>query len=262
MKNAQIAALLLGGILLTGCLPPRSAAEPAQTASEAVTAEPGRCLEPLPPDAFSQALYDELQSEWDAWDRLPEERKLVSSRFPGDCAREFDDWAACEAFLGVSLSNPFEECPWLETGTYVGTPEGFYGAPHVLLNWFGTRDGRIDSVWAQTGYRSDPLRLTLDVALFGQPADLTEPNADYSEDFGRKSYLANLEQAPLQIVSHYSERAFACRAYLAQGPALYCISAIGEPEERELAEQTLEEAVAFFLPEGRDLLAQAARIEL
>lgn len=66
-----------------------------------------------------------------SWNALSEEEKVISSHMPGWCKRGFEDWAACEDFLGFSVPNPLEDCDWLEKGTYAAMPLGFLDTPRV-----------------------------------------------------------------------------------------------------------------------------------
>lgn len=56
------------------------------------------CLEPIPPDSISQNVYNALQNEWDSWNQLSKESKMLSSHSPGYCMRSFDSWVECEEY--------------------------------------------------------------------------------------------------------------------------------------------------------------------
>ena len=86
MKKIWTLLFVLTTILLTGCQSNQN------------------CLEPISSDSISQDVYNDLQHEWDSWNLLSQERKLLSSSLPGYCQRSFDDWAECETFLVVKLS--------------------------------------------------------------------------------------------------------------------------------------------------------------
>lgn len=98
MRRRWAAVLMLSGILLCGC----------RAASDAGVAEERPDLELLAPDAVSQDVYDAPREEWDAWDRLDDDGKMLSSRIPGHCRRCFDSWADCGEFLGFSIANLLE----------------------------------------------------------------------------------------------------------------------------------------------------------
>ena len=96
--------------------------------------------EPISAEMLAQDVYDALQEEWDSYDSLSTEQKMLSSHLPGAFYEDFSDWATCEEFLGMSVPNPLEEAAWLDHGTYVGMPEGFHDAPNVRVSLCGTRE--------------------------------------------------------------------------------------------------------------------------
>ena len=103
MKKRRVLTWLLCAALLAGC---RADARPEEGV-----------VEPISQEALSQDLRNALEEEWESWNALSEEEKVISSHMPGWCMRGFEDWAACEDFLGFSVPNPLEDCDWLEKGT-------------------------------------------------------------------------------------------------------------------------------------------------
>lgn len=65
-------------------------------------------------DMLSQNIYDALQYEWETWENLSTEQKMISSHLPGHCGDDFSDWEECEKFLGISILNPLEGSTWLK----------------------------------------------------------------------------------------------------------------------------------------------------
>lgn len=192
MRRRWAAVLMLSGILLCGC----------RAASDAGVAEERPDLELFSPDAVSQDVYDAPREEWDAWDRLDDDGKMLSSRIPGHCRRCFDSWADCGEFLGFSIANPLEECSWLEQGTYAAMPLGFRDASRVRAGWYGTRDGYVEWIDVQAGYRDGPVRVTASAALHGGPADTRPADSGWSVELERQSYLEGAAEEPLQAVSN------------------------------------------------------------
>lgn len=236
MRRRWIAGLILSGLLLSGCQAGRPLSETA-----------GECLEPVSPDAVSQDVYDALQAEWDAWNRMSAEAQMLSSHMPGWCRRSFDGWAECEAFLGLSIPNPLEACDWLEQGTCAAMPLGFRDAPRVQAGWYGTEDGHVEWISAQAGYRNGQVRVTVDAMLYGDPADAKSPEGGWSSvELERQSYLESAEDAP-PVTSDRTENYFSNTAWRARGPVLYRLGVIGEPDMETQVEETMEQVLdAFF----------------
>lgn len=231
MKKIWALLLALTTILLTGCQGNQS------------------CLEAISPDSISQDVYNELQYEWDSWNLLSQESKMLSSHLPGSCQRGFDDWAECETFLGFFIPNPAEECTWLEQATYVAMPVGFMDAPRVMANWYGTEDGHIEWLSVQGGYRNGDIRVTVDAMLYGDPADAKSSNSGWSVEIERQDYLKNMDGAQLQISSETTSEYFSNTAYQANGNILYRFQVTGNPDEQSQVENTLDQVVAAFSEE-------------
>ena len=69
-------------------------------------------------DMLAQTVYDALQEEWDSYNDLSTEHRMLFSRIPGTCYEDFSDWEACEEFLGMPVPNPLEDAAWLEQNGY------------------------------------------------------------------------------------------------------------------------------------------------
>lgn len=252
MRNGRwwIAALLLSGAFLIGCQASQLPQNAVLSGSASLTAEANEgCLEPISADSLSQNVYDALQYEWDAWNLMSRESQMLSSHTPGYCRCDFDDWAACEEFLGRPIPNPLETCDWLEKATYVAMPLGFRDAPRVAATWYGTEDGPVEWVSVQSGYRNGHIRVTVDAALYGDSADAKPSDSGWSVELARQDYLANAGGSPLQVMSESTENYFSNTAYQACGNVLYCLHIVGEPNEQQEVERTLEQVVEAFSTE-------------
>ena len=154
MKGIRAAVLALGGaFLLAGC-----------------GGESG-VLAPIPAEGFSQGVYDALEENWTAWEAVDELERMLSSTLPGHCAQEFDSWAQCADFLGPSIPDPAADCGWLEEATYADMPLEASDAPRVKAEWYGTREGQVEWVSVQSGWRDGAVRVMVSAALYGTRAE-------------------------------------------------------------------------------------------
>ena len=233
----KFAVCLLSGLVcissLTGCLGQSRQAE-----------ELGP--EPISAEMLAQDIYDALQEEWDSYDSLSTEQKMLSSHLPGAFYEDFSDWATCEEFLGMSVPNPLEEAAWLDHGTYVGMPEGFHDAPNVRVSLCGTREGHVESLSIQSGYRDGEIRVTLDAMLYGDPAEGISTDSGWSVELERQSYIANVDDDPVLITEDSGEQYVSRTAYLAQGYVLYRVSVIGDPNLQDHVQETFENVLSEF----------------
>lgn len=195
---------------------------------------------------LAQDVYDALQEEWDSYDSLGAEQKMLSGHFPGVCYEDFSDWAASEEFLGMSVPNPLEEAAWLEHGTYLGMPEGFRDAPNVRVGLCGTREGHVEWLSIRSGYRDGEIRVTLDAMLYSDPAENESPDSGWSVELERQYYIANVGDDPVLITEDSGEQYVSRTAYLARGHALYRVSVIGAPNLQDRVQETLGDVLSEF----------------
>lgn len=232
MRKRHVLAWLLCAALLCGC---QANAGQEKTAAAVVA--------PISQEALSQDLREALEAEWASWNALSEEEQILSSHVPGWCQRGFEDWAACEDFLGFSVPNPLEDCGWLEKGTYAAMPLGFMDAPRVDLQWDGAEEGYVDWVDAGAGYRAGETRVMLSALLCGDPAKFKLSVGNWTLDLEKQDVPAD---GVLHVISEDTERYCSRTAYLIRGGVLYDVHIVGEPDGKAEVEETLERALGAF----------------
>lgn len=242
-----IAVLLLGGAFWFGCqtfLIPQDTVPDSPTNLHAEANE--GCLEPISADSLSQNVYDALQCEWDEWNLMSRESKMFSSHLPGGCRYKFDDWAACEEFLGISIPNPLETCTWLEKATYMAMPIGFRDTPRVVADWSGTEEGHVEWISVRAGYRSGEISVILDAALYGDSADTKPSDRGCAVELERQYYLANRGDSQLLMSAESTEKYYSNVVYQACGNVLYRFHVMGKPTEQIEVENTVDQVIQAF----------------
>lgn len=242
MRKCIVTALALVFVLgLVGC----AGGTPSTGKTEQTAAEE-RAPQIISSDMLSQDIYDTLRDEWEAFDALSTEQKMLSSHTPGVCQKNFDSWAECEAFIGFSIPNPLEGNSKLEKGTYVGMPAGFMDVPHVQASWYGTQDGHVEWVSAQSGYRNDQIRIVVDAMLYGDSPEEKSSDSGWAAELVRQEYSADADGASPVITEDSGERYTASTAHMAQGYVLYSIRVMGEPGMQDEVRDTLDELLTYF----------------
>ena len=188
MKFIMALVVCLIGVSLAGCQAEQKTEGQILEADNVLLSENSL---PLSTDALSLDVCNAVRDDWVAWNRLSQERKMLSSHMPGFCQRGFEGWADCETFLGIAIPNPLENCSWLEKATFVGMPVGFHAAPRVQADWSGTESGHVDWIDVQAGYRDGQIRVMIDVTLSDDPAELKKQGFpdDVDDGEGRIGYL-------------------------------------------------------------------------
>lgn len=176
-------------------------------------------------DMLSQSIYDALQADWDAWDAKDDMQKALSSRMPGHINKGFDTWAECEEFLGFELLNPLEDSEF-EKGSYVGMAEGFNDASRFYVSVCGTKEGKVEWIFVDSGYRDGEIRITVNAHIY--------PDAP-PKDIGEQ-----------MITEDSGERYVATSKTVVRGPVVYSIRVIGEANRWKEVRETLAKVLPYF----------------
>lgn len=211
---------------LSGCegsksCPPADQAPEAESSSSEEEASGNM----ITSDMLSQSIYSALQADWDAWDAKDDMQKALSSRMPGHIYKGFDTWAECEEFLGFELFNPLENSEF-EKGSYVGMQEGFNGASRFYVSVYGTKEGKVEWIFVDSGYRDGDTRITVNAHIYpdAPPKDIGEQMI--TEDSG-EHYVATSKTVTL-------------------GPVSYNIRVIGDAGEWDAVRATLKKVLPYF----------------
>ena len=122
-------------------------------------------ISPQEQDRLSDELRQALQEHWRTYDAMSEFDRLASSQTPGYCTRAFDNWTDVENFVGMDIPNPLEELDSLEKGNWAAMPTGYNGSSRFYITWTGTREGHVNWVQVQSGYRRGDLRVCISTEL-------------------------------------------------------------------------------------------------
>ena len=172
---------------------------------------------------FSPELQQALLDDWIAYESMSARQKLLSSTTPGSCAREFDDWTAVEQFVGMTIPNPLDGLDSLENGNWAAAPEGYNGASRYFITWYGTRDGTVQWVQIQSGYRRGELRVTVTAKI--------KPESHFSDP----------------IITADSGAEYEARtAELTRGCVQYTIRVMGDPGTGDALTALLEELLPYY----------------
>lgn len=176
-------------------------------------------------DILSQSIYAALQADWDVWDAKEDMEKALSSHMPGHIYKGFDTWAECEEFLGFELFNPLENSEF-EKGSYVGMQEAFNGASRFYVSVSGTKEGEVEWIMVDSGYRDGDIRITVNAHIY--------PDAP-QKDIGEQ-----------MITEDSGERYVATSKTVVLGPVVYGIRVIGDAGEWDAVRATLKKVLPYF----------------
>jgi len=180
-------------------------------------------------DMLGQGLYDALEKEWERWEEKDEMERMLSSHIPGLCYKSFDTLEECEEFLGFPLDNPLEDGGF-QKASYVGLPIDEVDASHVYISFYGENAEQVQWIFVDSGYRNEDVRITVSAQIYvDTPAEETDTEElAITEDSGGQ-YVAN-------------------SVTIVQGPAIYNIRVIGDPNHKKEVKETLEKVISRFSP--------------
>ena len=176
-------------------------------------------------DMLSQTVYAVLQADWDEWNAKDDMQKAISSRMPGHIYWSFDTWTECEEFLGFELFNPLEDSEF-DKGSYVGMPEGFNDASRFYVSFGGTKEGKVEWISVDSGYRDGDIRITVNAHIYPDV-----PQKDIGEQM---------------ITEDSGERYVATSKTVVLGPVVYGIRVIGDAGEWDAVRATLKKVLPYF----------------
>lgn len=175
---------------------------------------------------FSPELQQAVVEDWRSYDSMEPFDRLASSKIPGSCTREFGSWADVEQFIGMKIPNPLEELGILEKGNWAAAPLGFNFASRFYVTWSGTREGVVQQLNVQSGYRQGDLRVSLNISF---PSEQQTQN-----------------HTPGQIIHDEGDGFEAQTVTVSCGNAEYTLRAMGDPGSGNQLTALLEELLPYF----------------
>jgi hypothetical protein len=177
-------------------------------------------------DGFSPALHQAIRDSWTAYDSISPMMQLASSTLPGSCTRDFDRWEDVEQFLGVTIPNPLEKLDHLEKGNWAAAPEGYNGGSRFHVTFQGSRDGQVQNLTVEAGYRTKDQRITMTAQLCGDP-EIAAPS--------------------WSVISPDSGEGYEARTgMLTRGAVQYTVRVMGEPGTGDRVSELLQELRSYF----------------
>lgn len=225
-RKFLIICYMVGIMALSGCKGVEScpAADPTLGA-ESSSSEEENSDNMITSSMISQSIYAALQADWDVWSAKDDMQKMLSSHLPGHIYMSFDTWAECEEFLGFELFNPLEDSEF-EKGTFVGMPEGFNDASRFYVSVCGTKEGEVEWIFVDSGYRDGNVRITVNAHIYPDTPQKNIGEQMITEDSGER-YVATSKTVVL-------------------GPVCYNIRVIGETNQWEEVRATLKKVLPYF----------------
>lgn len=209
----------------------------------------------LPDTDFSsigQVLKDKAAQEWDTYNGMTAEQRLVSDKLRGLVSIQADTWEECEKLIGIDVSNPLESLDDLNKTGYFGTESADPGTPvkhiQVTANTTQTPGKSVRDVNITAGYNVDNVRITLSAFLCADAGTHSSGSvcngyATYKEDTvvtgsGIPALLITTDE--MNNNGYYNADYFDLAAYWVKDNIFFTLHVFGDEADKAEIQATLE----------------------
>ena len=207
-------------------------------------------MKPVEQTDFSEKMQQEILAEWERYQSLSAEERMMSSHLWGTCGEKLDEWTDCEDLLGFSVENPLEDAVWLEKANYFAMALNAESLSaenrnHIALYWSGEANGEIRQADIQTGYLDGENRISLMATAV--TAEEYETEAAWAEEVTFAYEILEMAEGEVLLVTPENSGEYdLAEAYFVQGNILYHISVTGEEGQDADVRETMEKVLKEF----------------
>lgn len=202
--------------------------------------------------AIGQILADKMAQEWDAFNKMTQEQRMVSSKAWGSVGIQVDTWDECEQAIGFAVYNPLESLDWLNKTGYFGMESTNPDIPvaHVLIraNWGKAMNGKVSEIGVTAGYNNEQVRVTLTAILSADSGTYVSGSACNGYATYEQNTVSTGSGMPVLIVTtnetnntgYYNDNYFDPTVYWVKDNVFYVLRVFGEEENKDEIQDTLE----------------------
>ena len=193
---------------------------------------------------ISEYLSDMIEQEWNRWDNMTSEQRMLSSSIPGMISFDCETWTECEETIGLTIYNPLEGFDWLDKVGYFGMDVS--GISHVQTTANSSSDGReLNDITITSGYNSEEIRVTLTAVVSSGDGTYTVGSACRgSARYDQKRVFSGTGIPVLVVITdgqnnlgYYNGVYYDPTAYWVRDNVFYTLRVTGErSEEKEIQE--------------------------
>ncbi len=195
---------------------------------------------------ISESLSDMIKQEWNRWDNMTSEQRMLSSSIPGMIFFDCETWTECEETIGLTIYNPLEGFDWLEKVGYFGMEVPDISHVQAMANASSQINGReLNEITITSGYNSEGIRITL-MAVVSSRDDIYTIGSRYSgmATYDHKTVFTGSGIPVLVVITdgqnnlgYYNGDYYDPTAYWVRDNVFYTLRVTGErSEEKEIQE--------------------------
>ena len=190
--------------------------------------------------SVSQTLKQKVTQQWNTYDAMTREQKMVSSHLWGLVTMQADTWEECEEKTGLSVYNPLESLVFLNKTGYFGSESVNPDLPvtHVQATAYATQetDRKLNEINMKAGYNHGNVRVTLTATLSANPepfmtSGICNGYATYEEKnvttgSGLPALIVTTNEA--NNTGYYNGNYYDPTAYWVRGNVFYTLRVFGD----------------------------------
>lgn len=194
--------------------------------------------------AISAAAKKAVEMEWQAYDKLPELDRQLSSHLWGSVYMYADSWQQAISDLNLNIENPLENLSYLQKGNYLDGKDVEPGIPRVQTTLLATAstNRQLSQVSIRTGYTMGDVRIVLKATVWNQ-GGIYHTGGGFSEEaeYQQGTTLNHSGNSTLIVQSDKIENYCCMDAYWVDGNVLYNIYLVGEPGQQEQLQKVMNQ---------------------
>lgn len=202
--------------------------------------------------AIGQILADKMAQEWDAFNKMTQEQRMVSSKAWGVVGIQVDTWDECEEAIGFAVYNPLESLDWLNKTGYYGMESTNPDIPvaHVqtMANFAINTDGKLREIDVTAGYNNEKVKITLTAIQSANSGTYISGSACNGYATYGQNTVSTGSGIPVLIVTtnetnntgYYNDNYFDLTAYWVIDNVFYILRVFGEETHKDEIQNTIE----------------------
>lgn len=213
----------------------------------------------LPGTDFSsigQVLAEMIAQEWDTYDGMTKEQRLVSSNLWGMVGIQTNTWTESEEAIGFAVDNPLEALDWLDKTGYFGMENTDASTPtnhvQVLANTAQGIDRKLSKINVTAGYSKGRVQVTLSATLSANSETYTTGSACSGYATYEENSATTGSGLPVLIVTtnetnntgYYNGDYFDPTAYWVKDNVFYTLRVFGDEIDKTEIQAVLDRILA------------------
>lgn len=201
------------------------------------------------------AISDKIAKEWEKYDGMTQEQRMVSSHAFGFIYYDVNTWKECESALGLAIENPIEDIGWLsKTGYFGDEGNGSLGEIkhiHITAN-AASLERTLKVISIESGYKTDCAKITLTATMTSDTKNYTTGSVYNGIASFEQHEMSTASGIPVLVVNenlknnndYYVTDWYDVNAYWVKDNVFYSLRLWGNKEDKKKINDTLEKILS------------------